>query len=412
MSLWRHREFQKWWWGQSVSLIGTQFTLLALPLTAVLNLHASATQMGVLVAMQAAPGLILALVAGIWLDRVRRKPIVVAAQLLAMASLATVPIAAILGVLSLTQLYVVALLIGSAATFSYIGQISLMPALVSRPNLVEANAKYQTSMTAAQIVGPGLAGFAVQVLTAPIAIAVDALSFLVGALSTAWAKVSEPAPAPAATGRSLGWELIEGFRFVAAQPQVRSILLSLVLANWGGSMMNAVFLLLFVSSIGLSPSQIGLTFAASSVCSLLGAQLAGRVVSRFGVGPAMAWAALLFGIGKLVQVPAGFVAAGPAFAILLGSSVAFAGLMIYNVNQQAIRGSVTPDRLLGRANAAVHALVIGGSMIFALLGGALGQAIGLRPTYVIASVVVACAAIPALMPALRRLNVMPQPASG
>jgi MFS family permease len=412
MSLWRHREFQKWWWGQSVSLIGTQFTQLALPLTAILNLHASAAQMGILVAMQAAPGLVFSLVAGIWLDRVQRKPILVGSQLVAMAALASVPIAALLGVLSMTQLYVVALLIGTAATFTYVAQSSLLPALVGRPNLIEANAKYQTSWTVSQIVGPGLAGFAVQVLTAPIAIAIDALSFLVGAASTAWAKVVEPAPGPAAPGRSLGQELMEGFRFVATQPQMRSIVLTLVLANWGGALTNAVFLLLFVSSIGLTPAQIGLGFAAAALFSLVGAQLAGRVVSRVGVGPAMGGSCLLFALARLIQVPAAYAAAGPAFAILLASSVAFGGLMIYNINQQAIRGAVTPDRLLGRANAAVHGIVIGGSVLFALLGGVLGQAIGLRPTYVIGSLLVASCTIPALLPSLRRLKEVPQPASG
>jgi MFS family permease len=412
VSLWRHREFQKWWWGQSVSLIGTQFTQLALPLTAILNLHASAAQMGILVAMQAAPGLVFSLVAGIWLDRVQRKPILVGSQLVAMTALASVPSAALLGVLSMPQLYVVALLIGTAATFTYVAQSSLLPALVGRPNLIEANAKYQTSWTVSQIVGPGLAGFAVQVLTAPIAIAIDALSFLVGAASTAWAKVAEPAPGPAAPGRSLGQELMEGFRFVATQPQMRSIVLTLVLANWGGALTNAVFLLLFVSSIGLTPAQIGLGFAAAALFSLVGAQLAGRVVSRVGVGPAMGGACLLFALARLIQVPAAYAAAGPAFAILLASSVAFGGLMIYNINQQAIRGAVTPDRLLGRANAAVHGIVIGGSVLFALLGGALGQAIGLRPTYVIGSLLVASCTIPALMPSLRRLKAVPQPASG
>jgi MFS family permease len=412
MSLWRHREFQKWWWGQSVSLVGTQFTQLALPLTAILSLKAGPAEMGLLVGLQAAPGLVFSLVAGIWLDRVRRKPVLVGSQLVAMVSLASVPAAALIGVLSMTQLYMVALLIGTAATFTYIAQSSLLPALVGRPNLVDASAKYQTSMTVAQIVGPGLAGLAVQRLTAPIAIAFDSLSFLVGALSTAWTKVSEPAPTQVAAERSVRRELAEGFRFVAFQPQFRAILFTLVVANWGGSMQNAVFLLLFVSSIGLTPAQVGFTFAAASVLSLVGAQFAARLVPRFGVGPTMACAALLFALGKLVQVPAAYLPARPAFAILLASSFAFAGLMIYNVNQQAIRGAITPDGLLGRANAAVHGLVIGGSVVFAILGGALGQAIGLQTTFLISSVLIACSAIPTLMPSLLRLRSVPQAATG
>lgn len=408
-SLWRDSDFQKWWWGQSVSLVGTQFSLLALPLAAAVTLRANPAEMGVLTAAQALPGLVFGPFAGIWLDRVRRRPVMIAAQLIAFAALATIPLTAVLHELSLLQLYIVSFATGTTAAFLSIAQNSFLPTLAGKDNLVDANAKYQTSMTTASLIGPGLAGFAVQVLTAPIAIAFDAASFLVGALTTAWVRVAEKLPVTTER-RHLRAEIGEGLAFVTRQPQVRSILLTLILANWAGAVSQAVFVLVFVKAIGITPAQLGIVFAVGSLFSLAGAQLARRLVARFGVGPAMTAAALLFGAGSLAGIPAAFLDARVAFIWLLANSVTFGGLMVYNVNQQAIRGSVTPNRLLGRANAAVYVTVIGGRVLFALVGGGLGSWIGIRPTFVMASVMTATSALPSLMPAIRRLHEVPKAA--
>src|SRR5207248_2883865 len=161
--LWRRPDFLKFWFGQTVSLFGNQFTYLALPLAAVLTLHANAAQMGLLGAFEFLPALLFGLPAGIWLDRTRRRPVMVAAQLLNVAALATIPGAAVLHVFSLPQLYAVAFVTGSANSFYSIAQTAFVPTLAGRENLVEANAKYQTSMTVASLAGPGLAGFTVQV---------------------------------------------------------------------------------------------------------------------------------------------------------------------------------------------------------------------------------------------------------
>lgn len=406
-SLWRHPKFQKWWWGQSVSLLGTQFTNLALPLAAAITLHATAAQMGLLIAAQSAPGLAFGLVAGIWLDRVRRRPVLVGAQLLSMAALASVPVAALLHQLSLPQLYAVSFVTGLSTAFTLIAQNAFLPTLAGRDNLVEANARYQTSMTVASLVGPGLAGFAVQALTAPIAIGFDALSFLVGALTTAWARVIETVSPPAA-GRHLRGEVVEGMDFVLRQPQIRNILATLCLANWAGAINQAVFVLLLVGVVGLKPAQLGLIFAAASAFSLIGAQVAKPLVARFGIGNAMAVSGVLFGLGNIVAIPAIFLSSTAAFAWLLVTSAGFAGLMIYNVNQQAIRGSLTPNRLLGRANAFVYVTVMGGRVLFAVVGGVLGSTWGLRPTYIAAALLTACSALPPLFPSLRRLREVPQ----
>lgn len=406
-SLWRHREFQKWWWGQSVSLLGTQFTQLALPLAAALNLHANAGQMGLLTAAQAVPALAFGLPAGIWVDRVRRRPVLVAAQLASMAALATIPVAALAGVLSMTQLYVVSFCIGTSAAFTAIAQNALLPTLAGRDNLVEANAKYQTSLTVSWLAGPGLAGFAVQAFTAPIAIGFDAISFLIGAATTAWARVTESV-SPPAPGRRLRHEVAEGLSFVVHQPQIRSILGVLFASNWAGAMNQAVWVLVMVGLVGLTPAQLGFMGVSGSLFSLLGAQLAGRIVGRFGVGNTMAAAAALFGFGQLAIIPAIYLHGTTAFVWMLGTGLASAGLMIYNVNQQAIRGAVTPNRLLGRANSAVYVSVIGGRVLFALIGGALGLTIGLRQTFILASVLSALSALPSFAPAMRRLREVPK----
>jgi MFS family permease len=363
--------------------------------------------MGLLTAAQAVPALAFGLPAGIWVDRVRRRPVLIVGQVVSMVALATIPLTAVLGVLSMTQLYAVSFCTGTAAAFTTIAQNAFLPTLAGRDNLVDANAKYQTSMTTASLVGPGLAGFAVQVLTAPIAIGVDALSFLVGALTTAWSRVSESISPPVA-GRRLRHEVVEGLSFVTHQPQYRSILLTLFAANWAGAMNQAVWVLVLVGLMGLRPAQIGLLAASGSIFSLLGAQLAGRIVARFGVGNAMAASAAIFGLGQLTVIPAIYLHGTTAFVWMLATGLSFSGLMIYNVNQQAIRGSVTPTRLLGRANSAVYVSVVGGRVLFALIGGALGVTIGLRPTFILGSALGALSAFPAFMPALRTLREVPK----
>lgn len=364
--------------------------------------------MGLLGAMQAVPALAFGLVAGMWLDRVRRRPVLVAAQLLSAVALATIPAAALAHLLTMGQLYAVSLVTGTTAAFTAIAQNAFLPTLVGRQNLVVANARYQTSMTVAGLAGPSTAGFAVQLLTAPLAIAVDAFSFLVGAATTAWVRVQETLPA-APAGRRLREEVVEGLAFVVRQPQVRSILLTLILANWGGALNNAVFVLLFVRGIGITPAELGVMGGLGSLWSLVGAQFTTRLVARFGLGPVMAASACVFGGSMVLSIPAAFLPATPAYAWLLATGLGAIGLMVYNVNQQALRGAVTPDHLLGRANAAVYVTVMGGRLIFALAGGAIGTYFGLRAGFVAASIVTGLCAIPALAPSLLRLRSMPTP---
>ena len=407
----RDLEFLKFWTGQSISLLGSQFTLLALPIAAAVTLHATPAEMGLLAALQFAPGFLFGLAAGVWLDRARRLPVMVAAQVASAVVLATVPLAAAAHALSITQLYLVAFLAGTAATFFRVAQFSFLPTLAGRDRLVEANARYQTSTTVASLIGPGIAGAAIQLLTAPLAIAVDAASFVVGAVSAASLRVREPAR-DRAPRRHVGREAIEGLAQLWRQPLVRAITATLWIANTGAGVSTAVFVLLFVGRMGVSPAQLGLVFAASSLSSLLGSLLIRPLQRRAGLGPAMALATVLLAAGAVVTAVAAFSERPLVLPLLLtGALIRGFGLMTYNVPQMAIWQAVVPDRMLGRTTAGATLVINAGSVGASLAGGALGQLVGLRWTLLAATAITVLCVLPTGMTRLRDLREVPGAAS-
>ncbi len=350
-------------------MFGNQFTLLALPLAAAVTLHATPLEMGLLGATRFAPAILVGLPAGVWLDRTRRKPILVASQAVSgldrtrrkpilvasqavsAVALATIPAAAILHALTISQLYVIAFVAGGAATFQGIAQTAFIPTIVGRDRLVEANSRIQSSLTIANLVGPGVAGAAVQALTAPVAIAFDAATFLVGSLTSAWTRAEEAVPS--ASGRRPIAEAREGQAWLWRQPLVRAITLTIVLNNGGGNVTFAVFVLYFVTQVGITPSQLGLIFAVSGVSSLLGARLSRPLVARGWLSPVMAVGAGLVVLGQAGTLIAAFAPRQDALPILIAfSAVLGCALMVYNVNQQSIRQAVTPDRLSAVCNRA------------------------------------------------------------
>jgi len=392
-------------------MFGSQFTFLALPLVAAVTLQATPFQMGLLGVCQTAPALLFALPAGVWLDRVPRRPAMVASQLASLGALATVPLAALFHALSIPQLYAVSFATGAATVFLLVSQTAYLPSLVGREHLVEANSKYQTTRTIAQLAAPGVAGAVVQAITAPMAITFDALSFLVGAVTTAWIRRPEPAPAVEGPRRHVLAEALEGLRVLWSHPLVRSITLTLVVANAGGSLSGAVFVLLFVNHLGITPFELGLLGAAGSLTSLLGAQVARPLVARLGIGPLMVAGAVLFAAGVLLNLPAALAPRPAVFPILLaGALITGLGLMVYNVNQQAIRQSVIANHLLGRAQAGVVVLVYLGQVAGALAGGVLGQAEGLLAALVAGTLLTALNFLPAVFSPLRSLRAVPSAA--
>jgi MFS family permease len=364
--------------------------------------------MGFLGAMRFTPAILVGLPAGVWLDRTRRKPILVASQAVNAVALATIPAAGILHVLTISQLYAVAFLAGGAATFQGIAQTAVIPTIVGRDRLVEANSRIQSSLTVASLIGPGLAGAAVQVLTAPVAIAVEAVSYLVGSLTSAWTRVEEAVPL--ASGRRPVAEAKEGQVWLWRQPLVRAITLTIVLNNGGGNVTFAVYVLYFVTQVGITPTQLGLIFAISGVSSLLGARLSRPLVARGWLGPVMAAGAGLVVLGQSGTLIAAFAPRQDAFAILIGfSAVLGCALMVYNVNQQSIRQAVTPDRLLGRVQSGTFVLLAIAQVAGSLLGGAIGQLAGLRTAIAVGVLITLTSALPSILSPLRTLRRVPAP---
>ena len=383
-SLWRDAGFRNLWGAQAVSLLGSQVTALALPLTAALALEATPAQMGLLGAAGAAPALLLGLFVGVWVDRRRRRPILIAADLGRAALLLLIPAAALLGALRIELLYGVALLSGALTLLFEVAYRAFVPALLARERLLDANGKLELSRSAAEIGGPGLAGGLIGLAGAPLAIAADALSFLVSGLLLARLRAPEPAPA-SRQHQSVRAEIGEGLRVVAGSPPLRVLAGCAGVAVLFSSLMEAVFVLYLTRQLGLAPGLVGLIFASGNLGFLAGALLGERAARRIGVGPAIAGGLLLTGLGDLL----GPLAGGPppaVVALLLAAQFLFGcGLTIFNINQVSLRQALTPDRLQGRVSATFSLVLWSGAPVGALVGGALGELIGLRGALLLAA---------------------------
>ena len=388
----RHPNFLKFWTGQTVSLFGSQISLLALPLTAVLLLKATAFQMGVLTALGALPTLLVGLMAGVWVDRLRKRSILIVADTGRFILLSLIPLAFLLGVLGMGMLYLLAFMVGALTMFFDVAYRSYLPALIGREQLVDGNSKLELSLSVGQIVGPGLAGTLVQLLSAPIAVLVDALSFLVSALSLAWIRAPEPRSKSEEPSHGMVRAIAEGLRFVFGEPHLRALTLSYATLTLFNSVLEAISLLYLTRDVGITPLLLGSIFAISSIGFVLGALLAGRLTRRVGIGVTLLITPMILGGSDLI-VPLTGLAPHYAFP-LLGVAQFLFGLAkpVLSINQVSLRQAITPERLQGRMNATVAFLASGLPTLGALLGGLLGQNLGLPETLVIAAVgeILAC----------------------
>ncbi len=384
--LWRHSSFLKLWAGQTISMFGSQISLLAIPLTAVLVLRASPIQMGILTATEMLPSLLFGLLAGVWVDRLRRRPILIGADIGRFVLLSLIPLAYLLGILRIELLYLFAFLIGILTIFFNVAYQSYLPSLIEREQLVEGNSKLELSQSVGQIVGPGLAGVLVQVFTAPFAILVDALSFLVSAISLAWIRTSEEVPRVETQRGSAGREMLEGLRFVFSEPMLRALTAGYTTLMLFNSVLEAVFVLYLTRTIGIPPVLLGTIFAIGSTGFVLGTLLAARLTHRIGSGMTLICTPLVIGTADLLVPLAGLF---PLFAFPLLCLAQFLfGLArpVFSINQVSLRQTITPERLLGRMNASMYFLVYGIIPLGSLLGGLLGQSLGLQRTLVIAAI--------------------------
>ena len=387
-SLWRNRAFLRLWFAQLVSNAGTQITGLALPLTAVLALGATPAQMSLLRIANFLPELLFALVAGVWVDRARRQPILVGADLGRALLLVSIPLAALIGYLTFAQLYVVAFAVSTLTVFFSLASISILPALVTKAQLVEANSKLALSDSVLSIAAPSAAGGLIQLVSAPRAIVVDAVSHVLSALSLRGVGAAEASPRRG-RGRGGTWrEIGEGVRELVRTPLLRSLTLSASVGAFGAAMQSTVQLLFLVRELGLTPALIGLAAACGGGGSLVGAASAGRASRRLGAGPAIVLGSFLWAVGALVVPLAGLGGLTAAALPLIGAGQAITSIggAIWGVNQMSLRQAITPVGLFGRATAARRVPMFGMQVAGAALGGLLGGTIGLRATLVVGAV--------------------------
>ena len=380
-SLWHNGAFIRLWLAQVVSNAGSQVTTLALPLTAVLVLGATPAQMGALGVATSLPNLCFGLLAGVWVDRVRRRPLLVAADLGRALLLATIPAAALLHALSFAQLYLVAFAAATLGLVFTITSVAVLPAIVRQDQLVAANSQLTTTDALLAIVGPSTAGALIQVLSAPTVIVVDAVSYVLSAL-TLRGMGGTAEPPHQAQRRNLGAEIGAGVRELVRTPLLRALTVAATVGMFGAAVQTTVLLLFFTRQLGLGPATIGLVAAAAGGGSLLGALLAGRVAHRVGIGPAVIVGQGLWALSALLLPLAGLV--GPSLALVLAAQVAEGiGGALWGINQMSLRQYLTPVPLLGRVTAARRVLLFGAAPLGSMLGGVLGGAVGLRATLLV-----------------------------
>jgi MFS family permease len=405
-SLWRHRDFLLFWSGETISLFGSQVTVLALPLTAIFVLHATPFELGLLNAASFAPFLVATLPAGAWLDRRRKRPVLLASNLIRASVIGVVPIAAVGGWLSLELLYAVALLHGVLAVMYDVGWLSFVPSLVSRERVVAANSRLQASASAAQVGGPGIGGILVQVLTAPAALAVDACSFAFSAVTLALLHPKEPSRR-ADRPRHLVSEIVDGLTVTFRNPKLRAMALNAAAFNLFDQVIYTVFLLYAVGPLGLSAGLVGGIIGVGAIGSLIGALGAERLGQRIGIGRAMIAMSV---VGSITAVAIPFVGGDkPAIVALLSGVflVQGIGLGVTNVYFVSLRQALTPSDLLGRMNASYRTITFGAIPVGALVGGVLAQLIGLRGALLIGGIGLLCTPLLIMASPVRGVRELP-----
>jgi predicted MFS family arabinose efflux permease len=373
----RQPEFLKLWAAQSISQLGDQVTLLALPLVAVLTLDASAAQMGFLVAAELLPHLFFSLLAGVWIERSqRRRHLMIVADVGRAVLLASVPIAYAFDALTFPQLYAVAFAVGTFAVMFDVSWSTLFVAVVPRRDVVDANSKMSLSRAVSFVTGPSIGGFLVQLLTAPVTLLVDAVSYLGSAIFLTRVRAQEPPVERDANG--VFRNLREGMRFVLRDELIRADLGCAATINLFNFVFHAIFVLYATRELGVSPGTLGLALGAGAVGGIIGALVAPRLEQAIGIGRSVVLGSVLFP-APLLLVP---IASGSELqlGLLLGAAEFFSsvGVMIFDVSAASMTFLRTPDRIRARTAGTFRFVNYGIRPIGALLGGALGTALGLQ----------------------------------
>ena len=380
--LWRHPDFVKLWAGETISVFGSLIGRTALHFTAILVLDARPFEIATLLAMGIVPELIVAPVAGVWVDRLRRRPIMISADLGRAVLLASIPTTYAFDALTMEQLYVVAFLTGILTIWFGVAYQSYLPTLVQREELLEGNSKLTASDSVAEVGAFGAAGWLVQIFTGPIAILIDAVSFLFSAFFVGRINKTERLPASKEERTGMLREAKEGLQTILGNRFLRATIVSECLNHFAFGMFGAVFGLYVIRVLDFQPGVLGMIYAVGGVSSLVGALFAARAASRLGIGPAMVTGLAVIGASMLlVPLAQGGIVVAAAF--LVAQQFGDGGFVVYSINEVTLRQTITPDRLLGRVNSCFEICAHGVLLLGILAGGALGETLGLRGTLTI-----------------------------
>jgi MFS family permease len=404
--LWRDRAFLKLWGGQTISEFGSQITLLALPIAAIKILHASAFAVAALTIFEQLPFLFFALPAGVWVDRLRRRPLLIIGDVGRALALASIPIAYAFGALHTWQLFVVAFATGVLTVFFDVAYQAYLPSLVGRVHLVEGNSRLQVSASGAQTGGPGIAGVLIGAITAPYAIALDAASFIASAAFTVAIRRPEHVAPQGEHPRGMRSELMEGLRYVWRSSLLRAIALCTAARNFFAAVGYAILLVYAVRTLGLAVGLIGVVISCANVGFVIGALTAGWTTKQLGIGRAIVTSAAIVG-ASVILIPAS-PKSFPVPLIVVGLMLYSYGGVLFNITQISLRQAITPDRLQGRMNAVMRFVLWGAIPLGALLGGVLATTIGLRGTLWVSGAGVAVSWLPVFFSPVRTLTSVPE----
>ena len=410
-SLWRHADYMKIWSAATISQMGSQVSQIAIPFIAAVVLRAAPFEVALLGAIEMLPFILFALPAGAWLDRVRRRPVLIAGDLGRAAALFSIPVAYAFGVLTIWQLYAVGFVAGLLTVFFDVADQSYLPALLNAEDLIEGNAKLEISASAAQIAGPGLGGGLISLVAAPIAVVVDAVSFLASGGLISLVRKPEPKPARKVgddgmqTG--LSQEIGEGLRYVLGNRYLRMIAGSTATSNLGSSLAFSIFPIFAWVQLGLSPALTGAAFSIGSIGVLLGAVVAAPLTRRLGLGPVIVASMFIDGpaLFLVAFMPSTALVAG---AMLIGAQMLMGfSAVVYNVNQVSFRQAITPLDMQGRMNATMRFIVWGTMPLGSVAGGILASFLPLRTTVLVGALIASSAFLWVLASPVRSLRAIP-----
>jgi MFS family permease len=405
LGLLRDHDYRQLFASTTVSQFGFHVTMLALPLVAIIALSARPFEVGLLAAVEMAPFLLLGLPAGAWVDRMRRRRVLIVADLARGAVLATVPLAWWADALTIGQLYAVAFAFGVCTLFFDVAYQSYLPHLVGRGNLVEGNAKLESVRAVAQLGGPALAGQVIRLLSAPVALLVNGAAMAASALYVVRIRKREEKPVRSPDAHLLK-EIREGLRFVLGHRLLRAIVTCTASFNLLSSAFFPMMILYLERGLDQDAGAIGMFLTVWGAGGLLGAALARRLAGWLGQGPAI-WMSVAFTTPFVLVLP---VFAEPGWRLWVAAAAGFVtsiGVVVYNVTQVSFRQALTPDRMLGRMNATIRFIVFGTMPVGGLLGGVLGEWLGVRDALLVVALAQCAAFLPVFLSPLRTMRTLP-----